>query len=523
MEYESPSSMSPSSMTSTITQALPDVPPLDQHQELSFLFRQYDIRGRIQEEGTQGHNIDEWPASPELSPRLAFALGCAIGAELHRAPSPPQEWHFAIGYDSRLSGPSLAHAVELGLRRMNVHVIHLGLVPTPVVYFATHHLPKEGLPCHGGVMITGSHNPKGWNGFKINLGENSIYGERLQEIALRILKADYQSFAGQPLPTRSLHIDLSAVYLREMKARLTLPASRARSLKVILDSGHGAAGPLATRLFTELGFQVSCLYEEPDGRFPAHHPDPTIESNLENLKEEVLRTRADIGIGFDGDGDRIGVIDRQGEVIWGDLLLLLLAEPILQKTPGVRIIGEVKCSQLLFDGIQERGGIPEMWRVGHSLIKARMRETDAPIAGEMSGHIFFADRFYGYDDAIYVAGRVLERLCAPYFDLNAWRTQLPTVVNTPEIKVWCADKDKTTVIQRVQEYFRLHYPVSDVDGARVQFEGGWALVRASNTQPVLVMRYEARDELQLQKIRAEVEAWIKAHAPEVRFDVDPNH
>ena len=498
----------------------PSPVPIELREDLGRLFRQYDIRG-VTALDHQETRLDTWPATVDLTPHLAYALGCAYASELHdELNGEIDEAWVAVGYDARLSGPELLSALEAGLRRGGVNVIRLGLVPTPLVYFATHTLNEEPRGCHGGLMVTGSHNPSQWNGFKLSLGTHSIYGERLQRLARRILSADYREVSRV---TQVIDIDLSERYISTLHSRLEWGAKPLAELKVVIDTGHGASGPLAERFFTSLGAQVRGLYLEPDGHFPAHHPDPTVEANLSDLKEAVRTWGADVGLGFDGDGDRLGVVDREGEVIWGDQLLLLFAQRILKERPNARIIGEVKCSQILYDGVREAGGIAEMWRVGHSLIKARMRATQSPLAGEMSGHIFFADRFFGYDDAIYAGARLLERLTETDFDLARWRKALPSTVTTPELRVWCADQDKASVISRVVEHFSSIYEVNDIDGARVTFPGGWGLVRASNTQPVLVMRFEADDTQRINDIRQEVEMWLKTHAPEVRFDIDPDH
>ena len=503
----------------------PPAPPSSMHSEIRQCFRQYDVRGIISTHGLSD-DVHVWPESSSLSTTLAFAIGCAYAAELaEEIPEPDEGWWVAIGYDARLSGPHLVQALEAGLRCGGINVYRLGLVPTPVVYFATHHLNHQTQHCHGGIVVTGSHNPSDWNGFKMSVGHSSIYGSKLQRLADRILTADFTSVSSSndQVQTRGEDLDLSDDYLAAVHERLRWGNRPLSELKVVLDPGNGAAGPLAARLFSDFGVQLTCINVEPNGLFPAHHPDPTVEENLCQLREEVARTDADVGIGFDGDGDRVGVIDREGNVIWGDQLLLLFAESILKRTPHARIIGEVKCSQLLYDGIRKLGGQPEMWRVGHSLIKARMAETGAPLAGEMSGHIFFADRFYGHDDALYVAARLLERLSEPGFDLSVWRRELPHVVNTPELRVWCADSDKPAVISRVLKAFSIDFEVNDIDGARIQFPEGWGLVRASNTQPVLVMRFEAYTESRLNEIKQHVEEWLRDYAPEVCFDLDPNH
>ena len=532
----------------TVSGELPKRAPREQRDELKEQFRQYDIRGVVSpellepNESAPSEEVSQadfqWTNRAELSLTLAYAVGCAYGAELlSRHAHDKERLNIAIAYDARLSGPSLCRALELGLRRMGLNVIRLGLVPTPVVYFATYAMSPEQSaddqrhtgefpPCHGGIAVTGSHNPSAWNGFKMSFGHQSVYGDDLQLIARRVLEGDYTVEGSAPSlrETDAIDLEIRERYLDALLDRLLLEdRARLRELKVVIDAGHGASGPLAKRFFERCGVQLRSLYGEPDGRFPAHHPDPTVEANLDDLKREVRAWEADLGVAFDGDGDRIGVVDREGVVLWGDQLLLLFAERILIERPGSMIIGEVKCSEVLYEGIRQAGGTPEMWRVGHSLIKARMKECGAPLAGEMSGHLFFADRFYGFDDAIYVAGRLLERLIEPDFDLSMWRRGLPESFNTPELRVYCADVDKVTVINRFSEAFSPRYPVVSIDGVRVRFGEGWALVRASNTQPVLVMRFEANSSEKLAEYRALVEGWLRSNAPEVSFGLDPNH
>ena len=516
---------------------LPSLVPKAHHLALKSLFRQYDIRGIVSQE-LDYHEVDlsqlQWSEQVTLTPALAYALGCAYAAELLERLEldlkdlSSQSIKVVVGYDARLSGPVLSQALELGLRRMGLDVLRLGLVPTPVVYFSTYEFKadkKESLQIYGGLMVTGSHNPSAWNGFKLSFGCDSVYGEMLQKLYQRITTANYQ-INHQDLDLRvssSYKLDLSTIYLNALHSRLRFAQPNLSHLKVVIDAGHGASGPLALRFFESLGVQLKALYCDPDGHFPAHHPDPTVESNLTELKMAVREWDADVGLGFDGDGDRLGVVDREGQVIWGDQLLLLFAQAILKEQPQAMIIGEVKCSQILYDGITEAGGIAEMWKVGHSLIKARMKEAKAPLAGEMSGHLFFADRFYGFDDALYAAARLIERLSEKEFSLVAWRKSLPNMINTPELRVYCADQDKQAVITRFASAFAQNYTLSTIDGVRVQFAQGWGLVRASNTQPVLVMRFEANSEEWLSEYRTLVESWLAQHAPEVRFDIDPNH
>lgn len=513
--------------------SLPSAPCQENLSLLKTLFRQYDVRGVV-----SGHSLDltqfTWPKEVSLSAPLAYAIGCAYAAELRETYNKNEELSVAVAYDARLTGPELTDALEQGLRCLGINVIHLGLVPTPVVYFATYALApdlldEDGSPpeciCHGGIMVTGSHNPSAWNGFKLSFGRESVYGAQLQRLYHRIAHANYtiKGIDSTAHRTNKWTLDLSDKYLDELHRRVQFSARPLSDLKVVIDAGHGASGPLAIRFFEGLGVQLKTLYCTPDGHFPAHHPDPTVEENLTDLKEEVLAWGADVGLGFDGDGDRLGVVDGEGAVLWGDQLLLLFAQAILAHTPGEKIIGEVKCSQVLYDGVKEAGGVAEMWQVGHSLIKARMKACSAPLAGEMSGHLFFADRFYGFDDAIYAGARLLERLTELDFNLSTWRENLPEMINTPELRVYCADQDKLSVINRFSAAFAKDYEVNTIDGARVMFDQGWGLVRASNTQPVLVMRFEASSHELLDRYRSKVEEWLKEHTPEVRFDIDPNH
>lgn len=542
-----PMSANVSAMTLDVVNTdLPSPAPRGVLGELREQFRQYDIRGVVSPDLLR-HRIKqgdiltsetrhlEWPERAELSLSLAYAVGCAYGAEiLEKHVSKTKKLNIAIAYDARLSGPALCEALERGLRRMGLNVIKLGLVPTPVVYFATYEFSDEkedetvhnGIICHGGIAVTGSHNPSSWNGFKMSFGHDSVYGDALQKLAHRVLEGDYSvhGVVPQAQETSAIVLDLSEHYLESVLDRLCLDdLSRLKELKVVIDAGHGASGPLAERFFKRCGVELRSLYCEPNGLFPAHHPDPTVEKNLDDLKRAVTEWGADLGLAFDGDGDRLGVVDRKGVVLWGDQLLLLFAERILAESPGSRIIGEVKCSEILYDGVRRAGGIAEMWKVGHSLIKSRMKETGAPLAGEMSGHLFFADRFYGFDDAIYAGGRLLERLIETEFDLSDWREALPLTYNTPELRVYCPDEYKNTVIDRFSEDFSKRFPLETIDGVRVKFSEGWGLVRSSNTQPVLVMRFEANSPDELASYRDQVETWLKEEAPEVSFELDPNH
>ena len=436
------------------------------------IFREYDIRG-IADVDLLNPDVEE--------------LGRGIGTYLVRHGAR----RVTVGNDVRLSSNRLREALARGLAACGLEVIGLGAVPTPLLYYSVFHLKTDG-----GVMITGSHNPPEYNGFKIMCGQSTIYGPEIQRIRELIERRDFVSGEG------SLgSYDIITPYVEEVSAQFRWP----RRLKVALDAGNGTAGPVLHRILQRLNVEPIELYFEPDGRFPNHHPDPTVVENLEALKDAVREHGAELGVAFDGDADRIGAIDERGEVLWGDQLLLIFAREILRRKPGATFIGEVKCSQVLYDEIRRMGGNAIMWRTGHSLIKAKMKETHAELAGEMSGHMFFADRYYGYDDAIYAALRLMEIVALSGRPLSAQLEGVPRMVSTPEIRVDCPDEIKFQVIARVAERFRARYEVIDIDGVRVLFPQGWGLARASNTQPVLVLRFEAADEERLAQYRREVE------------------
>ncbi len=452
------------------------------------IFRRYDIRGL---------------AEDELQSPFVEALGKAFGTVVRRAGGRCA----AIGRDCRDSGPRLVEAFSRGVRSTGVDVLNVGSGPTPLVYFALHHCAVDG-----GVAITGSHNPPAWNGFKLYLKTQSIHSEAIQTLRQLIETEDFESGEG-----KMMTVDLTGAYHAWLRADITPPKT---PLKVVVDAGNGTGGPAAVALYEALGVEVVPLYCEPDSTFPNHHPDPTVEANLEDLKATVIETGADLGLAFDGDADRVGAVDHLGRVVWGDQLLLFFGRALLEKEPGARIVGEVKCSRVLYDGLREAGGRPEMWKVGHSLIKARMKETGAKLAGEMSGHIFFADRFFGFDDAVYAGARLIELIGRGKTRLADLVDTLPKTEVTPELRVACSDDEKFGVVNRAAAHFRTQYPVIEVDGLRIDFPTGWGLIRPSNTQPVLVMRFEADDAARLSTYRQEVEDWLKANAPEVNFSAD---
>ena len=443
------------------------------------ILREYDIRGVV------GRTLNDGDAR---------ALGRAFGSMMRASGASL----VAVGYDGRLSSPDLAAALVDGLTASGVDVVRIGLGPTPMLYFATHHLPTDA-----GVMVTGSHNPPDYNGFKMTLGEGSVYGEAIQELGRIAEKGDWAEGQGEvsEQPVFDAYVD------RLMQESIP----EIDKLSVAWDAGNGSAGEAMAALCRRLPGRHLPLNERIDGTFPAHHPDPTVPKNLAQLIEKVERENCDLGIAFDGDGDRIGVVDEKGRVLWGDQIMLRLARGILKTQPGATFIADVKASQVLFDEITRAGGRAIMWKTGHSLIKAKMKEENAAFAGEMSAHLFFADRYYGYDDALYAAVRLLADVASSGESLAEFRDNLPPVVNTPEIRFPCSEERKWTVIQEVRA--RLEAEGADLvtlDGVRVRCDEGWWLLRASNTQDVLVARCEADDEAglarQKQALRDQLEA-----------------
>ncbi len=448
----------------------------------SQVFREYDIRGI---------------AGPELTPELAQHLGRAVGTTVRRGDGT----QVIVGRDCRISGETLSRALVDGLTSTGCQVVDAGVIPTPVNYWGIHHLRADG-----GVMITGSHNPPEYNGFKLTLLGRSLYGDEIREMRRLIEEEDYVVGEG-----RRDRIDLLPPYLDEVAGNL---APAARPLRVVVDAGNGTGGLTAVPLFERLGYDVVPLYCEPDGTFPHHHADPTVEENLADLKRAVAEKKADVGIAFDGDADRIGIIDRAGEVVWGDRLLILLSRALLSAEPGATIIGEVKCSKTLYDDIERHGGRGIMWRTGHSLIKAKMKQEGAQLAGEMSGHIFYRHRYYGFDDAVYAGGRLLEILGDGDRSITERLADVPYTVSTPEIRLDCPEAIKFELVRRVTESLKEgaragSYRVIDIDGARVEWPDGWGLVRCSNTQPLLVLRFEAENDARLWAIRQTIEREIE--------------
>ena len=439
------------------------------------VFREYDIRG---------------VADIEFPDEGITLLGQAIGTLLERRAGRK----ITLGRDTRLSSPRLRDALIRGLVASGCEVTDIGVVPTPVLYYSVFHLAAAG-----GVMITGSHNPSEFNGFKVVCGDSTIHGETIQELRGLMESGDLAHAEG-----REINRDIVPAYVEQVASQFQFP----RRVRVVVDAGNGTGGPVMHRILELLNVDATEMFFEMDGHFPNHHPDPTVPKNLEALIAKVRDTKADLGIAFDGDTDRIGAIDDQGNIIYGDQLMILYAREILTRKPDATFIGEVKCSQLLYDDIAARGGNPIMWKTGHSLIKAKMKETKAALAGEMSGHMFFADRYYGFDDALYAACRLIEIVANSNKPLSQHLADLPKTVTTPEIRFDCPDEHKFEVVRRAAEVLRSRYKTSDVDGVRVWFEQGWGLVRASNTQPVLVMRFEATSEELLRQYREEVESVV---------------
>jgi phosphomannomutase/phosphoglucomutase len=456
------------------------------------VFREYDIRGN---------------ADRDLDDGFVGDLGTAIGTHLRRSGMR----RIALGRDCRVHSPRLHKALRAGILSTGVSIIDVGVVATPILYFSVFHYDTDG-----GVEITGSHNPAEDNGFKILRGKSTIHGAEIQKLRELVEKKDFETGLGV-VEERSV----IPAYIEEAATRIQLGPRR---FKVVVDAGNGVGGT-AVPLLQKLGFDVTGLYTEPDGRFPHHHPDPTVEKNVAELQARVAELKAEVGIALDGDADRIGVVDDKGRIVWGDQLMILFARSILKEVPGATFVSEVKGSKALYDEIGKAGGKAIMWKVGHSLIKEKMKEENALLAGEMSGHIFFAHRYFGFDDAIYAAARLCELLSKEEKTLAQLVDGLPKLYNTPEIRYELADDLKFDVVRRIVERFKAsaekeQHQVVDVDGARVTWPkeqgDGWALVRASNTQPALVLRFEAETPQRLDEIRKRVEGELKKVELEAR-------
>jgi phosphomannomutase len=442
------------------------------------ILREYDIRGVV---GKTVHVAD------------ARAIGRTFGTMVRRRGGK----RVALGYDGRLSSPELAAACTEGLTAAGIDVTQIGLAATPMLYFAVWHLETDG-----GIQITGSHNPPDFNGFKMMMGKKSFYGADIQKLGEMAGKADWESGKGA--------VDKKDI-LSDYATRLLKDVKPGKKLKVAWDTGNGAVGVSIRAVVDKLPGEHFILNEKVDGTFPAHHPDPTVPKNLEQLAAEVKKRGCDLGIAFDGDGDRIGAIDGKGRILWGDQLLILWARDVLKDRPGATIIADVKASQALFDEITRAGGTPLMWKTGHSLIKTKLAELKAPLAGEMSGHIFFADTFYGFDDALYCGLRLLNIVANASESLATMRDKLPQLVNTPELRFDCPDERKFGVVDEVKARLKkAGAKVNDIDGVRVNTPDGWWLLRASNTQPVLVARCESANQAGLDRLMDDLKKALAA-------------
>jgi phosphomannomutase/phosphoglucomutase len=447
------------------------------------IFREYDIRG---------------VAARDLTDEVARKVGQAVGTRLTREGGRT----VCLGRDVRESSPRLHGALRGGLLSTGIEVIDVGVVPTPVLYFA---IVASGAA--GGVMITGSHNPIEYNGFKLCRGTTPIWGEEIRAIEQQMRREDFARGEGSA-SGRDI--------LPEYRAMVSSRVSTTRPLKIVVDAGNGTGGLVGPQVLADQGHEVVCLYCEPDGRFPNHLPDPTVPAYMRDLQARVVGEGADLGVGYDGDADRIGLVDERGRMLFGDQILALFARELLARLPGSKILFDVKCSQGLEEDIRAHGGIPIMWKTGHSLLKAKMREDQIPLAGEMSGHMFFSEGYYGFDDALYGAVRMAGYLAGLGEPLSAQVDRLPAYVNSPEIRVPCADEAKFRVVAEVAEHFARDHEVITIDGARVLFADGWGLLRASNTQPVLVLRFEARTPAGLAAVEREFRDVLRGY-PEVEW------
>jgi len=449
------------------------------------IFREYDIRGIV---------------GDDLTADVAEAVGRAYATRWRRQTG-RDTGRIAVGHDNRPSSPGLAERLCRGLNAAGLDAVLLSTVPTPALYYAT-----VALETDGGIQITGSHNPPEYNGIKMVVGGGSVYGEAIQALRDLVVSEDYETGSGT-----TERADILGRYVREIGERAHVDGP----VHVVLDCGNGTGSVAAPEALRAAGIQVTCLYCESDGTFPNHHPDPTVDENVVDLIALVRETGADLGIGLDGDADRIGAVDGNGRIVRGDHLLLLYALDVLEDHPGAEIVFDVKCSKALPEMIEAAGGVPVMWKTGHSLIKERMKAGGAPVAGEMSGHICFADRFYGFDDAIYAAARLAALVQESGRSLAELADRIPQYPSTPELRVDCPEERKFEIVEKMVERYRGSHEVIDIDGARVLFEDGWALIRASNTQPVIVVRFEADTREALQRIRDDVAAALAGEGVEV--------
>lgn len=441
----------------------------------SVIFREYDIRGVY---------------NKDFDKDFAFHLGRAFVTYVKRK-SGVSHPRLTLGHDARLSSPEIAKSLAEGFKASGADVIFLGMITSPISYFST--FTVEGV--HGGIMVTGSHNPPEYNGFKISFGRATIFGDEIKELERIIKSGDYATGAG-----RDENLDILTPYVDRYKAEF----GQLGSIPVVIDCGNGAAGVIIRRLYEAVGLRPVILFEKPDGTFPNHHPDPTVEENLTALKAEVARQSARVGIGFDGDADRIAIVDHTGRFVLGDEMMCIIAADVLKGKPGAPIIGDVKCSDRMYQFVREAGGQAIMWKTGHSLIKEKVKQEKAPFGGELSGHVFFADRNYGYDDALYAGLRLIEILIRTGKSIPELLATLPPSFNTPEIRIDTTEDKKHSIVSALKEKFgqpSQDYSVNLIDGIRVSFPDGWALARASNTQPVLVLRFESTSQTGLDRIR----------------------
>ena len=448
------------------------------------IFREYDIRGIVDKD------IDE---------EVAVMIGKGFGSSLIRQ----GRKSLAAGRDNRHSSKMLMDALIEGATSVGLRVIDVGQLPTPALYFSVIYLKADG-----GVMITASHNPAEYNGFKLRKGEQAVFGEEIQKLREIIEEGHFEQGKGKREAANTL-----PAYAAAIKERIKLT----RKVKLVVDAGNGTTGPIATPLLRELGCDVVELYCEPDGNFPHHLPDPTVEENLVDLSRKVREEKAEVGIGYDGDGDRVGAVDERGNILWGDQILTVFAREALKKRSPAPIVLDVKCSQSLIDTIKRYGGIPVMWRTGYPHIQSKMREISAPVGGEMSGHMYFADNYFGYDDGIFASCRLLEIIShAKEEGVSHLLSDVPTYPSTPEIRTECSEADKFKIVEDVKEFFSRGYETIDIDGVRIIFDDGWALIRASNTQPLLVLRFEAKTQKRLEEIKNLVRDKLKSY-PSVKI------
>jgi phosphomannomutase/phosphoglucomutase len=448
------------------------------------IFREYDIRGIVDK---------------DISEAIAVLIGKGFGSHLIQE----GRKNMVVGRDNRLSSKRLMDALIEGAISAGLTVIDLGQLPTPALYFSVIYRKADS-----GVMITASHNPPEYNGFKLRKGERAVFGEEIQKLREIIQKGRFEQGKG-----KKERANILPAYTAAIKERIKL----IRAVKVVIDAGNGTTGPVASQLLKEMGCDVVELYCEPDGNFPHHLPDPTVEENLVDLSRTVRETKAEIGIGYDGDGDRVGAVDEQGNVLWGDQILTIFAREVLKKRSPAPIVLDVKCSQSLIDTVKKYGGTPIMWRTGYPHIQSKMREINAPLGGEMSGHMYFADNYFGYDDGIFASCRLLE-IISHYGEkgVSHLLSDIPTYPSTPEIRTECSEADKFKIVQEVKEFFSLGYKTIDIDGVRIIFDDGWALIRASNTQPLLVLRFEAKTQKRLEEIKNLVRDKLKSY-PSVKI------